>query len=1256
MRSWTIPAIVGVVLVAVAACGGEGPAESAPTFLATAPAPLPTDTPGPAATPVPAATTAAAVAPTPLPPVSTVAPTATPVPTPTPAAGPVPQVREEAAACESQQDATLKFDTVRSFIQAEGGVPGIAVIMPQAGAALQGEDFREACELLDQVLALLEPGVTQLGATPVAGQGPTPVAPTSAAALSTTMVKSTRPAVLEYVDRPPPIASLITIGTPGTDGTTTVTGGPGTVPGSVDVMVVTEEYSDPAFVVSASDGSFSASVISAPGATVQVRHNPYSPLRFIPVAERDDLHQKNHWPGTLLRVADAPASGGGTPFSSASATDVGGGPVFWGVEGTVSDRTLEAGGRVSVSGTVRAYIPEGFTPSSSIGNTSLSFGIDKLFDADGRQSSAGSDFVSRFLTPTGLPIERQRGPGSARLRDNPVSLRLEGGAYVAAFNTSVLVPNELPDGTYRLYVSLGGSGIQPLGNELKIGPEHWLGFGQGTFGGATVALLTIGQPRAPKLAPALLVDNSNQGSRGVIAGSDRAYYGFSNRIATQADVVVVQPRNLGDGQPIPYNLEPVFPFLSLADRNLPNAPVVPLDLPGGTLTVTVLTPSGINEELGTETVLQTRTGEESTSKGLVLNHGGGHPGDVLQLTTLSDAFVYRFAEYGQYTITFSGSVNDVWGRDYPFNGSLQVWAAETLDIETASLPSTPFRAGDKLPAVVNIYPGVPAEVEMSLELYPIDGSAKQEDSVSGTANRFGYFDGAGQAFDLSESGEYLLRVKASYTDEEGRFWLGTRRWGSGVASASPTLIAHGRRSLDLPGGGFPGSPQAWFTRESTGVPIGPSHISFPYHSGDVVWTTDDDSVMMRVTVQDPSGQIADLLDDRDEQSASEGPSFPERRTTGELPLFISTGSGLETSLALDDIDQWGYAYRAVERPGVRVREMVGTEQTKSPYWRFGDLYLVQRGMGVEGDLPNDIKWQFAATVFKRPDRGIGDVAIYGSLWVEIDDDDPVGSRVFPPFQGAAGGPTGGPIMTLKGEEIDLFLMPTAVRPGAILEVGDLFVFAGQVGPPLASKVTARVTSPGGEVHTISGQANPIGYFSDPTGDFVVDEPGVWTVEVEVLHDGLTSAGLVERPYPTGDVLGSTEGKLPGLRGPQRIRPARLRIGRPQFRLQSYDGGYSFLPAYPGRLDRCGGCLHHQHARLHPGGRLADAIQRGNGVSLRSGPPQPGLPQHRPARPASAYDRTIRRGIRLRFTQRHQRLGATAIRRQTFDPGGGGHLR
>ena len=921
--------------------------------------------------------------------------------------------------------------------------------------------------------------------------------------------------MLDYVDRPPPIASLITIGATGPDGVTLVTGAPGSVPSLVYVMVATVEYGNAVTVSSAADGGFSASMLSAPGATIQVRYNPYSS-----VLNDDPRPPLANWPGTLMRVADPPDGGGGTPFSGAgiigrpgSGREEG---FFWAVAGTVVQRPLD----VTLSGTLRFYIPAGVTAASTL-NLRAHLGIDAIFDAGGGQVAKGSDFVSRILTPTGLPIERTQGHGFGDIHNFGLSLQDQGGALVGSFETTLSLPSSLPPGTHRLYLWIEGRPeLEPLRFQPSSRSDNLLG-----SGGATVALLSVGTPGAPRLSPMLLVDSPNQGVRGTIATEERGRYEFANRIATQLDGFVVEPSDRGTGRLIPYRLEPFFPFLSFGDRFQPDAPLVPLDLPGGSLKVTVHTPSGEIDELGTHPILQTRTGHPAARRGGEVNAGGGNPSDVLQLTTLSDDFVHRFAEYGRYTVILSGSVPDIRGLEYPFAGTFEVWAAETLDIEPASLPSRPFQAGDRLPAVASVYPGVPAQVEMSFKLHPIDGSAVVADSVAGTANRFGYFDGAGKAFELTKAGEYLVSLRASYTDAEGRLWIGARRWASGVASVSPVLIAHGRRGDDAQ---QPISERrAWFSRLAADIPIPDkgAHINFPYHSGDIIWAVNNDSVTPWITVQDPEGRIDDLLEERAYQSSYEQQGTQERRVTGDLPLILPTSNGVDAMFALGAIDQWGYAYHAAQRPGVRVREGIGTDGGKSPYWRFEDQYLAQRGMGGDGDLRKDIKWLFGAAVFKRPDLGIGEVAIYGSLWVQLPDDDPVGTRVFPPFRGAAGGPSGGPIMTLKGQEIDLFLVPTAVRHGTVLEVGDRFVFAGQVGPPLASKVTVRVTSPGGQVRTISGRANPIGYFSDPAGDFVVNEPGVWTVDVEVVHDGMTSAGRVEPPYPTGGVLGSADGRF-----------------------------------------------------------------------------------------------------------------------------------
>jgi hypothetical protein len=116
-------------------------------------------------------------------------------------------------------------------------------------------------------------------------------------------------------------------------------------------------------------------------------------------------------------------------------------------------------------------------------------------------------------------------------------------------------------------------------------------------------------------------------------------------------------------------------------------------------------------------------------------------------------------------------------------------------------------------------------------------------------------------------------------------------------------------------------------------------------------------------------------------------------------------------------------------------------------------------------------------------------------------------------------------MTLKRQPIDLFLHPTGVRPGSVLEIGDTFSLAGAVGPPLPALVTYTVTRPGGQALTLGGRANRVGYYHEAAHDFVVDQPGIWTVDVHVTFDGQTSAGQVQAPFPTGGVLGAAEGRF-----------------------------------------------------------------------------------------------------------------------------------
>jgi hypothetical protein len=180
-----------------------------------------------------------------------------------------------------------------------------------------------------------------------------------------------------------------------------------------------------------------------------------------------------------------------------------------------------------------------------------------------------------------------------------------------------------------------------------------------------------------------------------------------------------------------------------------------------------------------------------------------------------------------------------------------------------------------------------------------------------------------------------------------------------------------------------------------------------------------------------------------------------------------------------------------------------------------------------GDQPNDFKFQYLGVVYRDLETGHNEYLGHGAGWVFIPDSDPAGSRTMPPFAGPGNGgwtTEGGPILTLKGQDVHIFVLPTGTRPGAVLEKGDTFCFAGHVMPTLDSRIAVTLTAPGGRQRVLGGQANAIGYYAAPTDDVTVNEAGPWSVDVRVWHDGRCSGGQTVPPYPSGDVLGSANGR------------------------------------------------------------------------------------------------------------------------------------
>ena len=275
-------------------------------------------------------------------------------------------------------------------------------------------------------------------------------------------------------------------------------------------------------------------------------------------------------------MAHSPDGGGGTPFSGAGAMD-GDVDVFWAVAGTVVQSTLDAGEETTLSGTLRVYVPAGVTAPPSL-TVFARVGIDPMFDTGGGQVAAGSDFISRILTPTGLPIERTNAYGFSVIHEFELSLQGQGGALVASFDTTLSLPPSLPTGTHRLYLWVSGLNrmgivdpeLERLRFQPSMSPHRLLGSGW-----ATVALFAVGTPGAPRLSPMLLVDSPNQGVRGTIAMEERGLYELADRVATQHDGFVVEPSDRATGQLISYRLEPFFPSFRWATAFCPTPPWCP---------------------------------------------------------------------------------------------------------------------------------------------------------------------------------------------------------------------------------------------------------------------------------------------------------------------------------------------------------------------------------------------------------------------------------------------------------------------------------------------------------------------------------------------------------------------------------------------------------------------------------------------------------------------------------------------------------
>jgi hypothetical protein len=790
----------------------------------------------------------------------------------------------------------------------------------------------------------------------------------------------------------------------------------------------------------------------------------------------------------------------------------------WVITATIQNRTLQPDQRVLLRGKVFFPMKLDQTPPSG----SLHILGTLIGDTSGQQVGLGAEHVSAFLTRTNLPVERRF---MSQYLDREIAPHisllwsLKNGFWEANYATTVKIPQNYVFGLYRL------SALLELNDSINVteGDTEGLFTGVGNCCEATIGNFTVGSPAMMRLATTILADVLDEGSRGgILAIQDNGQFDVSARVATRHDPVV--PRSDGLGKTLAYQLEPYLPMFGAIDRVEPGAPPLLLDFNNSELTITITRPDGIIDQLGPAPLTHMLFNMPMPPV-MCFDQGisaGGHLSGLIQLRRSDDTFLYEFPTDGPYTVRLDGLVADYDGRTFEISGDYEVAVANSLKISPSLLPGTPFEIGDILSPALSVTPPAPVNITYAVT-HVADNGLTTREIFTGTANKFGIWDAAGKAHTFTRAGEYRVDIEAIYETTNGELWMGRMRFGSVVASPNPAIILHGRRGT----AGVSPLPPPWFFR-STFDPDEAGHLLPAFFTGDIQWGVSpnigDDAVSFRNSVQivDNNNTLAAWALAQFSQFG--GPlgddvSVEDQITAGQIPLLTIQDAGSKlAAMHPDDIRLWAYTYASAQRPGIRVREFIQGTDLENPYWTFDDPYHLQSGIGPMGDLPGEFKYLYSGAVLRDAISKQGEYAIYGSGWVLAPDDDLGHGRVFPPFQGAAGGPDGGALFTVHGREIDMFFLPLGVRPGAMLEVGDIFRMAGPIMPTLPSKVEYTVISPDGTPRTFEGYANSIGYYYDPAADFKLDQPGLWTVKLKIIHDGMTSAGLVEEPFPTGSVL------------------------------------------------------------------------------------------------------------------------------------------
>ncbi|MCL4249452.1 MAG: hypothetical protein KJ065_15015 [Anaerolineae bacterium] len=927
----------------------------------------------------------------------------------------------------------------------------------------------------------------------------------------------------------PPRTSLISISEPDENGIVTISGESNAVFPTAQVAIRNLYTGDTTYTQAGITGSFSTHLYG-PGNT------PFmiSPAENIPQALRDRPGSLPGGPAVVVYRSYPTGIDGSYQFTVSGS--LGSGAEHWAANGSVNRVVFETGDpnplRLELDVTVPRPLAEvDLNEFRVIGQLEL---IPVVLRQNGETHPVSVRLTNNgwasALTPSGLAIDDV---GSERLLAETaigaadIAPVLNGLSFRLVFERQL--PSNLPAGIYV-------PALKVLVRAGDAAPETWetsplFGQGAGYSGTALTRLplvFNVGSLESIELPWVLMMNTPTDGSRGLLpVGTDD--YALSNRVHFNSPTYIV-PLN-ADGAPATYSLEPhlLMQFPNAYAVSAP--PLIPLLFPGGRLTLSIHQPDGTTLSPGNLPILQNQLSSPALDESE--QFGRQSPVDTYQLATLNPNISrFSFNQYGEHVINLTGEFEDIFGNRYSGGGEYHILVAERLELSPAVLSGTPFEVGNALNPGLHVAPAIPADVTVTVRIYPLDGGEPTEQVFEGTANDYGYFSPQTSPFVFDQPGEYVIDYEARYEDSNGRLWAGSLRSAGVIAGETSDYVARGARGL---ANFTSGLQPAWYRAErllaARNQTVSPVIANTPYHSGDVLWITDDVTSALAPTLrlQDRIGSYENwLLAGAATDASALGSIIRRAAAVDELPLalFGADGKPYDPAQRAAPASR-GYTYVSFIHPGFSVRQMVsGAVIPSLPIWTdMQDPLNRQVGAGVNGLAAGDYVFLFGGAVVDNPDIDVRTTAIYGSLAVVVEADDPNGTRVASPGRASDGGTDGGPLLRIDDQAYNTFFLPTGVQPGDILPLGDTFAFSGQAAPARAARIDLRVTSPSGALRMFSGRANAIGYYYDPVNDFALDETGVWTVEVQVTQDGLTSAGVAQPPYLTGGIPGAPDGRF-----------------------------------------------------------------------------------------------------------------------------------